>query len=300
MNDRDRPEQVLDRTVVGWTDSAWLLAALARRLHGLALGDGLTAVVDEAAREVLEVAGVDVDAFGPEDAAVRARALRSVFAQLVALSDAESVPSWGELDDGTLLAQGRASGMLARYMLDPQGPFPEGITSHLAERGAVFLDVGVGIGAICATLCGGFPELRCVGLDILPRALQLAEQELTARGVRDRVELRLQDVQDLDDKQAFAVSWVPLPLLPEPVARAALARVAVATRPGGWLLVAAGRPEADPLRRAIARLRAATVGGNPADEADVRTWLAETGFLDVQPVRTPPGAPHLLTARLPD
>jgi len=296
---QERPELALDHTVVGWTDSAWLLAALARRLHGVALGDGLAAVVDDAAREVLEVAGVEVDALGPEEAAVRARALRSVFAQLVALSDAEAVPSWGELDDGTLLAQGRASGMLARVLLDPHGPFPRGLAEKLAEPGAVFLDVGVGVGAICATLCGGFPGLRCVGLDILPRALELAEHELAARGVRDQVELRLQDVQDLQDEDAYAVSWIPLPLLPEPVARAALARVAVATRPGGWLLVAAGRPEGDPLRRAIARLRAATVGGNPADEADVRTWLDETGFVDVQPVVTPPAAPHLLTARRP-
>lgn len=292
-------DQSLDQTVVEATNSAWLLAALARHLHGTALGDGATSPVDDAAAAVLEAAGIQVDDLAPEDAGVRARALRSVFAQLVALSDASAVPSWGDLDDGTLLAQGRASGGLSRMLLDPEGPFPVGMVESLGEPGAVFLDVGVGVGAISATLCGAFPGLRCVGLDILPRALELAEQELTARGVRDRVELRLQDVQDLADEGAFTDAWVPLPLLPEDVARVAVGRVARALRPGGWLLVAAGRPQSDPLRQAVDRLRAATVGGCPAHEHDVRAWLADAGFVEVAPVPMPAAAPHLLTARLP-
>jgi 2-polyprenyl-3-methyl-5-hydroxy-6-metoxy-1,4-benzoquinol methylase len=295
----DRPDQSLDHTVVDWTNHAWLLAALARHLHGTALGDGLSSPVDDAATAALEAAGVPLDELGPEDAAIRARALRSVLAQLVALSDASAVPSWGELDDGTLLAQGRASGGLSRMLLVPEGPFPDAMVERLGEPDAVFLDVGVGVGAISATLCGAFPTLRCVGLDILPRALELAEQELATRGVRDRVELRLQDVQDLDDEDAFSNAWIPLPLLPEDVARIAVGRVATALRPGGWLLVAAGREQPDPLRHAIDRLRAATVGGCPAHEADVREWLADAGFVDVAPVPMPPAAPHLLTARTP-
>jgi 23S rRNA G2445 N2-methylase RlmL len=63
---------------------------------------------------------------------------------------------------------------------------------------------------------------RCVGLDILPRALRLADSELTAAGVRHRVELREQDVQDLSDSEAFDVAWLPLPLRPEDVARTAI------------------------------------------------------------------------------
>jgi 2-polyprenyl-3-methyl-5-hydroxy-6-metoxy-1,4-benzoquinol methylase len=293
------PDPSLDRTSMAWADDAWLLAALARQLHALALSDDTTSPVGEAAADALRVAGLDLDDISAEDAAVRARALRSVFAQLLALSDASGVPTWGELDDGTLLAQGRASGGLARFLIDPAGPFPTEMVQRLAVPGAVFLDVGVGVGAICGTLCGAFADLRCVGLDILPRALELAEQELTTRGVRDRVELRLQDVQDLKEQDAFDVAWIPLPLLPEDVARTAVQRVAAALRPGGWLLVAAGRPEQEPLRSAITRLRAATVGGCAADERDVREWLEKAGAQDVQPVATPPAAPHLLTAKVP-
>jgi hypothetical protein len=292
-------DQSLDHRVVEWTGNAWLLAALARQLHSSALGDGLSSPVDDAAGAVLEAAGVTLDDLDPEDAAMRARALRSVFAQLLALSDAGSVPSWGDLDDGTLLAQGRASGGLSRLLLDPDGPFPDGMVERLGETDAVFLDVGVGVGAISATLCGAFPGLRCVGLDILPRALELAEQELTARGVRERVELRLQDVQELDDVDAFTNAWIPLPLLPEDVAPVGVQRVAAALQPGGWLLVAANRPQPDPLRRAVDRLRSATVGGCPAHEEEVRDWLASAGLVDVAPVPMPPSAPHLLTARRP-
>ena len=116
----------------------------------------------------------------------------------------------GDLDDASLVSQGRSSGGLWSILATPDGPVPAGLLDRLGAPDAVFLDVGIGVAGICVALCRAFPHLRCVGLDILPRALRLADTELTAAGVRHRVELREQDVQDLSDSDAFDVGCLCL------------------------------------------------------------------------------------------
>jgi SAM-dependent methyltransferase len=145
-----------------------------------------------------------------------------------------------------------------------------------------------------------FSELTCVGLDILPRALGLAEAELTAAGVRHRVELREQNVQDLSEEDAFDVAWVPLPLLSEAAARDAISRVSRALRPGGWLVVAANRPDPHPdaLDEAVGRLRVLAVGGCRALRDEVGRWLDTSGVVEVHELPLPPYAPVILVGRV--
>jgi hypothetical protein len=97
------------------------------------------------------------------------RGLRSQLAQMLAVADPAGAVRWADLDDDTLLAQGRASGTNIGSFLGPGGPTPDALQQRLAASGAVFLDVGTGVGAICAALCQKLPALRCVGLDIMPR-----------------------------------------------------------------------------------------------------------------------------------
>ena len=163
-------------------------------------------------------------------------------------------PPTGDLDDATLVSQGRSSGGLWSILAAADGPVPTALLNRPGAPDAVFLDVGVGVGGICVALCRAFPQLRCVGgLDMLPRALRLADSELTAVGVRHRLELREQDVQDLSDSEAFDVAWLPLPLLPEDVARTAISGVTRALRTDGWLVVTANRldPNPNPLQEAL-------------------------------------------------
>ena len=82
------------------------------------------------------------------------------------------------------------------------------------------------------------PTARVVGIDVLPRALSLAEQTITTRGLGDRLEVRLVGVQELADVEKFDLAWMPAPFLPEAVFAGGLRRVLDALRPGGWLTIA--------------------------------------------------------------
>lgn len=270
------------------TDAAWLLAAGTRlMLRGATSDDPL----DAAAAQLVAAAGLELPS--GDEALTAGRALRSQLAQLVALADPSAPVRWDELDDATLLAQGRASAMNAVMWLAPDSPFP-GVRQRLAAPGATFLDVGTGVGAICGALCAQLPHLRCVGLDVSPRPLALADRELTAAGVRDRIELRHQDVADLDDIEVYDVAWIPLPLLPARVVEQAIARVVRALRPGGLVIAAANRQPLDETAAAMARVRSLTVGGNPAFRDDVVMWLAHGGAVEVADIPTPPMAPAIV------
>jgi SAM-dependent methyltransferase len=272
-------------------DEAWLLAAVTRLLlRGEAARDDL----DRAAARLAAAAGVVVP--GGDMALAGGRALRSQLAQLLALADPNTPVRWDQLDDATLLAQGRASSMNAVMWLMPDSPFPA-VRDALTRTGAAFLDVGTGVGAICGALCARLPELRCVGLDISPRPLALADRELTALGVRDRVELREQDVARLDDVDMYDVAWIPLPLLPVQIVEVAVERVVRALKPGGVVIAAANRQPGDEHAAAMATLQALTVGGNPAFQEDVKAWLARAGAVDLVDVPTPPMAPAIVVAK---
>ena len=134
---------------------------------------------------------------------------------------------------------------------------------------------------------------------MLPRALRLADSELTAVGVRHRLELREQDVQDLSDSEAFDVAWLPLPLLPEDVARTAISGVTRALRTDGWLVVTANRldPNPNPLQEALERLRILTEGGCRAPRDEVGAWLDAAGVVDVQEIAMPHEARVIITGR---
>jgi hypothetical protein len=135
-------------------------------------------------------------------------------------------------------------------------------------------------------LCQSWPLLHCVGLNIAERPLVLGRREIAAAQLEDRVELRLLDVLNLSESNAFDVAWLPLPLLSGEIAEAALHAVVNALRPDGWILIAANNRAADPVQAALTAFRAAAVGGGTAYQDDVRRWLNEAGATDV--IEIPP------------
>lgn len=277
-------------------DKAWLLAAAARVMFRDGAGEP-DDLLTEAARRVVDAAHLTLPR---DDAALMlARGARSRLALALALADPTAAVRWVELDDETLLAQGRASGTVIGSMLAPDGPAPAGLRNCLAGPNAVFLDVGTGVGAICAALCRSWPELRCVGVDNASQPLMLAERELERAEVRDRVELRQQDVADLDDTEVFDVAWLPLPLMSGDAARPALANVVRALRPGGWIVVGVHGEPADEMQEALTALRSAAVGGSTAYHGDVMRWLTEAGVAEVVDVQSPVGGSSFLAGMRP-
>ena len=198
-------------------------------------------------------------------------------ADLVRRAAAGTLSEWWEHADPLILqAQGTMSAA-GVPQLEPIFP---------ADASA-FLDVGAGVGAISIALCRRYRSLRAVGLEPLDAARDLAARNVSAAGLSDRIELRAQRVQELEDEEAFDVAWLPLSFLPASILPAALARVFRSLRAGGLLLTATHGGGGDDLPGAAARLRAVLWGGEPVPPADVASMLTAAGFSEVAEGRIP-------------
>ncbi|MDH3413636.1 MAG: hypothetical protein OEM98_14280 [Gammaproteobacteria bacterium] len=89
-------------------------------------------------------------------------------------------------------------------------------------------------------------------------------------------------VQDLSDTKVFDLAWLPSMFIGGTLMRAAVERIYEALRPGGWILVAAVNPNADPVIAAYLRLRDALRGGCSITPAETETLLSDVGYVQVQ------------------
>jgi hypothetical protein len=174
-----------------------------------------------------------------------------------------------------------------------------GMAALLAGPSPVMLDVGVGVAGMAVAWCQAWPRLRIVGLDVFDHALELAGRNVAGSGMAGRIELRHQDVADLDDQEAFCLAWLPAPFIPAPAMHAGLARIAAALVPGGWLLVGHGRFNGNPLSGALTRFQTVAFGGTPLDDSQAQNLLNQTGFDLVSTLPTPPGVPAITIGRRP-
>lgn len=277
-----------------WDQGASCLAALA-----VAVDPDATESLRGAAREVVAAAGLgevlaDAEALVFSPAQLRALAA-SPLLQGAALVNGSH--GWDLLDDAVLSAQGEASGsaaeLFARFVL-PQ--FPD-LAERLALPGARFLDVGTGIGALAIGFAQAFPQVQVTGIDVLPRALELARAGLQGSPVASRVDLRHQDVADLTEDAVYDLAWVPAPFVPQPALTAGIACIFTALRPGGLVMIGHGTFDGDDLPVALTRFKTIAYGGTPLDATEAVTLLQGQGFTSVQTVPSPPGAPAITVGR---
>jgi SAM-dependent methyltransferase len=295
-------------------EAAWVLAGLDHLVRSGALSaEGLTLGTDEdrVAARMMAALGLIVGDDQPEMASglvelladgsldVRRQAMISTLRQVataMGIVDSHDAEGWAAHDDATLLAQGKSSALAGRMLAMYAIPSLEGLSERFAAGGD-FLDVGVGVAELAAAFCESLPTARAVGIDVLPRALELARQTIAERRLTDRLEVRLLPVQELADVERFDLAWMPAPFLPPSVFSAGLRRVHEALRPGGWLIVAAGRFDGDALAVAVTRWKTLRSGGTPLTSDEARSSLDDAGFAQTTDLPTPPGAPTLYAAR---
>jgi hypothetical protein len=195
--------------------------------------------------------------------------------------------AWASQDDDALLAQGRASaqGVAAFKMFGL--PALEGLKALFDGASPQMLDVGVGVAAMAVEYCRTFPTLRVVGLDVLPRALELARRLVDEAGLADRIELRNLDVASLDDDSAYALAWLPAPFVPRRALNAGLPRIVKALVPGGWLMIPHGK------------FQTTVYGGTALDDEEAEALLRGVGLEQVVTFPTPEGAPAITVGRRP-
>lgn len=286
-------------------DGVWLVAAMAAALdHGLDTpfdpADPAAGLL--AATGYLEPDGAGLVPVAAFAAVMRGRekafadGIRSMLGQAATAAFAGGdLGGWSAFSDEILVAQAGASAMMGPLLARIALPRLDGLAERFADHGRI-LDVGVGGGGLACALCEAAPTATVVGIDVLPRALELAAARVADRRLTGRVELRHQGVQDLDDDGAFDLAWLPLPFIPRPVVAEGLRRVRRALAPGRWLLLpgSLAHPGAD---GAMAAWQTHLAGGTLLTEDERAQLLADSGFGDLQPLPMPPGAPPVLAAR---
>jgi hypothetical protein len=290
-------------------EAVWQLAAIALVLRSSSQD---SSALHLAAEEVMAKGGVGADVDGRVQMVAGLRQLvdlaggdpAKLASQLAApilqagalLSGAHE---WTGQDDEALLAQGRASAQGAQMFKAVAVPMMPGLEGLLAGPSPVMLDVGVGVAAMAVAWCRTWPGLRIVGLDVFDRALQLAKRNVADAGMTERIELRHQDVAELDDRDAFCLAWLPAPFIPAQAILSGLARIASALVPGGWLLIGHGKFSENPLSAALTRFQTVAFGGTPIDDSQAQDLLNQAGFDLVSTLPTPTGVPAITMGRRP-
>lgn len=205
---------------------------------------------------------------------------------------------WDHTDDDLLDAQGE-TGRLFRMAMSFMLPQLDGLVAALERPGAAFLDVGAGVGVLSIELCRAFADARAVALEPHAPALRLGESKVAAAGLADRIEFRDELVQDLADRDAFDLAYVPQAFIPPDAFEAGLDRVLAALRPGGWLIcLSLDLAGADALESSVRRLKARLWGGDELPEEDIHAQLERAGFVELRP-NPPLGAYRTVAARRP-
>ncbi|MGI5239872.1 SAM-dependent methyltransferase [Dactylosporangium sp. CA-139066] len=274
-----------------WDLGATCLAALAVVTDGAAGGD-----LAATARAVMAAAGLGDVLADPPRMPFSAEQVHGMAAspllQATALVSG-SHADWSAHSDETLIAQGRASASAATLFTTFVLPHFAGFADRLARPGARMLDVGTGVGALAIGYAQAFPQLHVTGLDVMPRVLRLAQAQIEASPVAERVEVRQADVAELADEAAYDLAWIPAPFIPQPAFSNGVARIAAALRPGGMLMIGHGIYEGTELENAIARFKTVGYGGTPLDGESAARLLAAHGLTAIRRIQLPPGAPGL-------
>jgi protein-L-isoaspartate O-methyltransferase len=216
------------------------LAALGARL-GMGEGDAVAPEILAALDDVLAAAGVtDVDGLEPQQRAMMAGIIRTMFAQSAdLLGHPTRDAGWSYTDPVLLEGVGRGSMMMPTLLLG---------SGELTDVSSL-LDIGTGVGLLAVSAARVWPECTVTGIDVWEPSLELARRNVSAAGLDHRIEIRRQDMLDLDDADRYDCVWLPSFFFgPEVIAAAlrAAARPAAADHHA---------PAHHPRRRVRARLR---------------------------------------------
>lgn len=142
-------------------------------------------------------------------------------------------------DEEFLRSVAEVTQVLPRMFLNAVMPKLPNLDARL-RAGAAILDVGCGAGYAMIELAEQYPNVRCIGVDVEPASVEMAQAAIRARGLSDRIEARLLDGSSLPPELTGTFDLVTMFLVlheirPE-LKASVLARCAEALRPGGTLL----------------------------------------------------------------
>ena len=221
------------------------------------------------------------DGVTAEQEAAALSVIESLFRQaLDLLENPERAPGWAYTDPKLLQGPGMASRRFARAIEMFAVQRPE-LAAALTKPGSL-LDVGTGVAGLAIEVVRSWPAWRAVGIDRWQPSLSLAQANISAAGMHERIEIRLQGVDQLEDIEAFTLAWLPGQYLSPGIMPAAIERTRRALIDGGWLVVGIFAPVKDMFGQAVHRLKIARDGGHPWSVAEISGLLQNFGFIEVK------------------
>jgi SAM-dependent methyltransferase len=143
-----------------------------------------------------------------------------------------------EHDEAFMREVAEALKALPRIFFDlvlPQLP----VLQQRLEDGGRVLDVGCGGGWAVVQIAERFTGVTCLGIDVEPISVGLAQQLIADRGLGDRCEARAISVDELGETGTFdvATSFLVVHEIAPELKPGAFAAVARALKPGGYFLI---------------------------------------------------------------
>ncbi len=204
---------------------------------------------------------------------------------------------WAHTDEAIIEAQGTLTRLWTERAI-PKLKFLPGLTSRLVEQGACMLDVGTGAAGLSITLCEAFPHLNVIALEPAEHPARIGERHVREAGLSERIVIRRQRVEHLEDEKAFDLAFLPQMFLPDAIIPEAIDRIFRSLRPGGWLLMAAFMDEGNTVSAAANRLKSLLWGGGTRRAASLKPHLSASGFHPI--IRAPGGRMlRMICARRP-
>jgi SAM-dependent methyltransferase len=276
----ERLNAVVQRLSVSVEALAALGAELRLRRDGADGDPGVRALLRTAVGEIEPdlLDGLD----GGEEAIVHAIVETTFLQAADLLAHPARPPGWTYDDPRLLEAQGAASPLVVRAIAALADVRPL-LAMTLRGPGA-FLDIGTGVGWLAIAAARTWPELRVVAIDIWEPALNLARRNVAESGLHDRIELRKEAAEQLADRDAFTLVWLPTPFISAEVASAALPRIYDGLTREGWLIAGIYPPAPTPLAAALGRLRTIRSGGQAWTAGEVEALLRSAGFTAVEAI----------------
>lgn len=225
----------------------------------------------------------------------------------------ETGQTWPRSDHDAEMLQALANGttpdgvMLVDHVL-PQLPT---VLDRLRDAGSL-LEVGAGAGVHTLRYAATFPTCRVVALELDRPSLTVARQRLDEAGVGNRVELRHQDANDLDDQEQFDLVTMNLVLHETGEERHwhnVLRRTFGALRPGGGIAVSelpypddVDSYRTNPIHRRLAgiQLHETVVGCGAITEGRLLDLVTAAGFTDVRVADQPRTSRYVVIGSKPD
>jgi SAM-dependent methyltransferase len=151
---------------------------------------------------------------------------------------AGTATSYQDHDENFMREIAAATKTLPRIFLNAVLPGLPELGARL-KGGARVLDVGCGGGWAVVQIAERFPRSQCVGIDVEPYSVQLAQQLIVERNLTDRCEARVQSVDQVTEEGSYdvATSFLVIHEIPPALKSAAFLAVARALEPGGCFLI---------------------------------------------------------------